>query len=94
MLLKIKGDRAFEVDMSMCDRGDVAHVVFGAVPIRAFGGPLILMCVPGNDDVREQSERAGDRGHLLARPASAWCDRAIVYGTLQRVHGFDLTKHV
>ena len=68
MLLKIKGDRAFEVDMSMCDRGDVAHVVFGAVPIRAFGGPLILMCVPGNDDVREQSERAGDRGHLLARP--------------------------
>ena len=72
MLLKIKGNRAFEVDMGVCDRGDVAHVVFGTIPIRAVGGALVLMRIPGDDDVGEQCERAGDGGHLLARPATAW----------------------
>lgn len=36
MLLKVEGQRAFEVDVSVRDRGDVAHVLLGAVPIGAF----------------------------------------------------------
>jgi hypothetical protein len=67
MLLKVEGQRAFEVDVSVRDRGDVAHVLLGAVPIGAFGGPLKSMRILRNNDVGEQRERAGDSGHLLAR---------------------------
>lgn len=87
MLLKIKGDRAFEVDMGMCDWGNVAHMAFRAVPVRAFGGLLVLMRVPDDDDVGEQCERTGDGGHLLARSASSRRDRARVYGTLPLATG-------
>ncbi len=41
VLLNIKGDGAFEVDLSVRDRRDVAHVVFAAVPIKAFGDPSV-----------------------------------------------------
>ena len=52
VLLKTKDDGAFEVDMSVRDRGDVAHMAFGAAPIRAFGGPLLLIRFSGDDDTK------------------------------------------
>lgn len=78
--------------MRVGDWGDVAKVASRPVPIRAFGGQLVLVGIPGDDDVCEQGKRAGDRRHLLARPASTWRDRARVDSALQRVHGFDLAK--
>ena len=92
MLLKVEGDCAFEVDMRVGDWGDVAQVVLRSVPIWALGGPLILVGVPGDDNISKQGERAGYSGHLLARPASARRDRARVDCALQRVHGFDLAQ--
>ena len=92
MLLKTERDGAFEVDMRVGDRCDVLDMVLRSVPIWAFGDPFVLMRVPGDDDVCEQGKRAGDRCHLLARPASTWRDRARVDSALQRVHGFDLAK--
>ena len=69
MLLKIEGYSAFEVDVSVCNRRYVSHMVSGPVPIRAFGGPLVLMRIPGDDHVREKRESTRDGGHLLARSA-------------------------
>lgn len=58
MQLKIKGDGSLEIDVRMSNRSDVAHVALRAIPTRAFHGPLVLMRVPGDDNVCEQCQRA------------------------------------
>ena len=56
MLLKIEGDDAFEVDMRVCYRGDVAHMVLGLVPVCPASGLIALIGIPGDDGICEQRE--------------------------------------
>lgn len=92
MQLKIKGDGAFEVDMCMSNRSDVAHVALGPVPFRVLGCLVVLMRVPYNDDVCQQRQSTGDCGHLLAGSPPPWRDRSVVDGPLERMHGLDLRQ--
>jgi hypothetical protein len=92
VLLKIEGDGAFEVDMRVRDRSDVAHMALGAVPVCPACRLIVLIGIPGDDSICEQRESTGDCGHLLARPAATRRDLACVDGALQCVHGFDLAE--
>lgn len=58
MVLKIEGNAAFEVDMSVCDRSNVAQVALWAVPVCVVCYKIELMRIPRNDDVGKQGQRS------------------------------------